>query len=331
MRYRKLGSTNLEVSVISFGAWQIGDPDFWGPGDESTPEDVVAAAVDAGINLFDTAELYGDGNSEIVLGKALQGKRDNVYIASKVSTDHCAPGEVRKACENSLQRLGTTWLDLYQIHWPFDRALYEDVHAELEKLKTEGKVRHVGVSNFGACDLDAWMKTGSAVSNQIGYNMLFRAPEYEMLPACREYGLGVLTYMPLMQGLLAGRYASIGEIPMPRRRTRHFDGTREGTRHGKSGHEEVLMDTVEDLFDFADAVGISMSVLCLSWLIAQPGVTSVILGSRNTEQLLTNLQAADLDIGPAAIAQLNEFTFPLKVAMGDNCDMWESDENRRIH
>jgi myo-inositol catabolism protein IolS len=331
MLYRQLGSSDLNVSAISFGAWQIGDPDFWGKGTESKPEDTVAAAIDAGINLFDTAELYGDGNSEVVLGKILQGKRDRVYIASKASTEHCSPEGIRAACEASLERLGTTWIDLYQVHWPFDSFRYADVYMEMEKLKTEGKIRHIGISNFGPRDMDAWMSEGAAVSNQLGYNLLFRAPEYEMIPACRRHRLGVLTYMPLMQGLLSGRYASIAEIPMPRRRTRHFAGTREGTRHGMKGHEDTLMDTVEDLFDFSEAIGVPMSVLCLCWLIEQPGVTSVILGSRNAEQLQLNLQAANLNIGPAAIAQLNEFTFPLKVAMGENCDMWESDENSRIH
>lgn len=330
MLYRKLSTSDLDVSVISFGAWQIGDPDFWGTEAESNPEDVVAAAIDAGINLFDTAELYGDGNSELLLGKALQGKRDQVYIASKVSTEHCTPEGVREACEASLQRLNTSHIDLYQVHWPFDSFRYADVYMELEKLKAEGKIRNIGVSNFGPCDMDAWMGEGAAISNQLGYNLLFRAPEYEMIPTCRSHDLGVLTYMPLMQGILTGRYASVAEIPMPRRRTRHFAGTREGTRHGQSGHEEILMDTVEDLFDFSDAIGVPMSVLCLCWLIAQPGVSSVILGCRKVEQLEENLKAADLNIGPAAIAQLNEFTFPLKVAMGDNCDMWESEENSRI-
>ncbi len=330
MIYRKLGTSDFNVSVIAFGAWQIGDPEFWGLDKDANPNDAVSAAIDGGVNLFDTAELYGGGESEKVLGEALKGKRDDVYIASKVATQHCTPDEVRNACEASLQRLGATWIDLYQIHWPFDSALFEDVYAELEKLKSEGKIREIGVSNFGPRNLNAWMKTGTAVSNQVGYNLLFRAPEYDMIPASRYYNLGVLTYMPLMQGLLTGRYESIDEIPMPRRRSRHFSCSREGTRHGEPGHEEVLMDTIEDLFDFSDAIGVSMPALCLSWLIAQPGVTSVIVGARKADQLIENLEAADLNIGPAAIAQINEISFPLKVTMGGNCDMWEPDENSRI-
>lgn len=331
MYYRTLGTSGLNVSVIAFGAWQIGDPDFWGADAEADPDGVVGAAVDAGINLFDTAEVYGDGRSEEVLGKALRGRRDNVYIASKAFTESCTPEGLRAACENSLRRLGTDHIDLYQIHWPFTASAYEEITPVLQALKTEGKIREIGVSNFGPEDLDTWMKTGAAVSNQIGYNMLFRAPEYEMLPACRRYDLGVLAYMPLMQGLLSGRYRQLDDIPMKRRRSRHFAASREGTRHGEPGHEELLANTLEELSDFAEAVHVPLAVLSLSWLIAQPGLTSAIVGARKINQLLANLQAAELDVGPAAIAQLNEISYPLKRAMGYNCDMWETDANSRIH
>lgn len=331
MLYRKLGSSAWDVSVISFGAWQIGDRKFWGETVGEDADRTVGVAIDHGINLFDTAEVYGGGESEEVLGRALKSRRDGVYVASKVAVEHCTPEGVREACENSLRRLNMDHIDLYQIHWPCSYALFTEIYAVLEQLKTEGKIREVGVSNFGPRDLDAWMETASAVSNQLGYNLLFRAPEYEMIPACRSHGLGVLVYMPLMQGLLTNRYASIEDIPMQRRRTRHFAGNREGARHQQAGHEETLMDTLEDLRDFADAVNIPLASLALSWLIAQPGVTSVILGARNADQLEQNLCTALLDIGPAAIAQLNEFTFPLKVAMGPNCDMWETDALARIH
>ena len=331
MFYRTLGSSGFKVSVISFGAWQIGDPEFWGDDPQSDPDGVVGAAIDGGINLFDTAELYGDGHSEEVLGKALRGRRDRVYIASKISTQNCTPDKIRTACEHSLRRLGTDRIDLYQVHWPFNHAPYESIIPVLEQLRREGKIREIGVSNFGPKDLEVWMETGAPVSNQIGYNLLFRAPEYDMIPTCERYGLGVLVYMPLMQGLLTGRYRSLEDVPMKRRRTRHFACAREGTRHREPGHEEVLTDTLEDLLDFAEAINVPLAVLGLSWLIAQPGITSAILGARNPAQLLSNIQAAELDIGPAAIAQLNEFTYPLKMAMGHNCDMWESESEKRIH
>lgn len=331
MRYRKLGTSDLNVSVIAFGAWQIGDPEFWGADDEADPDGVVGAAIDAGINLFDTAEIYGDGHSEEVLGKALRGRRDQVYIASKAFTESCTPDGLRKACENSLRRLGIDHIDLYQIHWPFTAAPYEEIAPVLEALRTEGKVLEIGVSNFGPEDLDNWLETGTAVSNQIGFNLLFRAPEYDMIPACRRNDLGILAYMPLMQGLLSGRYKQLDDIPMKRRRSRHFSSSRDGTRHGEPGHEELLSDTLEELSDFAEAVHVPLAVLSLSWLIAQPGVTSAIVGARKINQLMDNLRAAELNVGPAAIAQLNEISYPLKQAMGYNCDMWESDATSRIH
>ncbi|MGI6139753.1 MAG: aldo/keto reductase [Candidatus Hydrogenedentales bacterium] len=330
MHYKTLGKSALKVSIISFGAWQIGDPEFWGDDNETDVDGVVGAAIDAGINLFDTAEIYGDGQSEEILGKALRGRRDKVYIASKASTDSCTPDKLRTACENSLRRLGVDHMDLYQVHWPFTAAPYEEIIPVLEKLQQEGKIREIGVSNFGPKNLKNWMKNGSAVSNQIGYNILFRAPEYEMIPACRRHNLGVLVYMPLMQGLLSGRYKDLDDIPMLRRRTRHFSALRDGTRHGEGGHESILQDTLDEIMDFSEAINIPMSVVSLCWVMAQPGISSVIIGARKTQQLLANLKAANLNIGPAAIAQLNEYSFRLKCVMGKNCDMWESDENSRI-
>ena len=185
MYYRPLGTSDISVSVVAFGAWQLGDPDFWGDDPDLDPEGVVCAAIDAGINLFDTAELYGDGRSEEVLGRALRGRRDKVYIASKAATHNCTPEKIRTACENSLRRLGTDRLDLYQVHWPFTEAPYEEVYPVLDQLRREGKIVEIGVSNFGPKNLEALMAAGTTVSNQRGSNLLFRAQEYSMIPAGR--------------------------------------------------------------------------------------------------------------------------------------------------
>ena len=331
MLYRTLGKSGLNVSVIAFGAWQIGDPEFWGDDPQADPDGVVGAAIDAGINLFDTAELYGNGRSEEVLGKALQGRREQVFIASKAATQHCNADDLREACENSLRRLGTDRIDLYQVHWPLPHRFNEAIIPILERLRIEGKIREIGVSNFGPQDIEAWMGSGTAVSDQIGYNLLFRAPEYEMIPACRRHHLGVLAYMPLMQGLLSGRYPDLDSIPMKRRRSRHFSGVREGTRHDEEGYERVLKATLEALLDFSEAIHIPLATVSLAWLISQPGVTSAILGARNVAQLRSNVTAVDLNIGPAAIALLNEYSYELKAVMGYNCDMWETEANKRIH
>lgn len=331
MQYRQLGEKGPEVSVITFGAWQIGDETFWGPKDEADAERAIAVALDHGINLFDTAEIYGGGESERVLGRTLGSRRDSVLIASKVSPDHCTPDALRRACEDSLCRLGTDRIDLYQIHWPFRQVPFAEAWDVLHRLREEGKIRWIGLSNFGPMDIADWFDAGAdAVSDQIGYNLLFRAPEYEIIPACRRYRLGVLAYMSLMQGLLADRWETIEKIPMPRRRTRHFSGHREGTRHGEEGHERLLQETLEDLREVARMLELPMAVMVLNWLLHQPGVTSVILGARDPAQLEANLRAAEIDIGPAAVAQLNEISYPLKRAMGRNCDMWQNEATSRI-
>ncbi len=330
MRYRLLGQSGFSVSVLSFGGWQMGDEGFWGPSDEADAERTVKEALDAGINLFDTAEMYGNGESERLLGQYLGKRREDVFLASKVSPEHCSPERLRESLENSLKRLNTDRIDLYQVHWPPRDVPFSEVYGELERLREEGKIRAVGLSNFGPQDLREWQDAGNAVSNQVGYNVLFRAVEYETVPASRAYELGVMAYMPLMQGLLSGRYGRIDEVPMMRRRTRHFSGTRQGTRHGEGGHEPLLTATMEELGDFAEAIGLPLAVLSIAWLTAQPGISSVILGARTPSQMRSNLAAADLDIGPAAVAQLDEITFPLKQAMGANCDLWETASQSRI-
>ena len=330
MQYRRLGQNGLKVSVISFGAWQIGDPSYWGTGSAEAGARAVSMALDAGITLFDTAEMYGNGESERVLGQALGKRSEEVMVASKVSPENCTPEGVRRACENSLRRLNRSYIDLYQIHWPFPAQLFGDVQEELDKLRSEGKIREVGLSNFGPKDLGSWMERGAAVSNQLGYNMLFRAVEYGAVPECRKWGVGVLAYMPLMQGLLTGRWKTVTEIPLMRRRTRHFSGDREGTRHGEAGCEGLLMETVGELRMFSEAIRVPLATVSLCWLLAQPGVTSVICGVRDPEQLGKNLQAADLNIGPAAVAQLNEITAELKRTLGANADMWNGARESRI-
>lgn len=344
MQYRRLGAHGPEVSVLSFGAWQLGDTAYWGEDDEADAKETVRVALDAGITLFDTAEGYGAGESERVLGTALGKDREKILVASKISSPNCTAEGVRKACEESLKRLGTDRIDLYQIHWPFRTepfltgygemspgvGSFEEVYGALRELRDEGKIVHIGVSNFGPSDLSKWLDTGDAVSDQIGYNLLFRAPEYAVAPACRRYGVGILAYMPLMQGLLTGRYPSLDAIPPTRRRTRHFSCEREGTRHTDPGCEPLLIHTVREVKAFSDAIGVPMAVVSLAWLLAQPGVCTAVLGARKPKQLTQNLPAGDLDLGPAAIAQLNEISFPLKRHMGRNPDMWQSGKDSRV-
>lgn len=329
MKYRNLGDSDLNVSVLAFGAWQIGDPKYWGPDDEADAVAAVNAAIDAGINLFDTAEMYGDGESEKVLRAALGDRRNEVLIASKVSPANCAPDKLRRSCETSLDRLGTDVIDLYQVHWPSRDVPFGDTYAELARLKEEGKIRAIGVSNFGELDLPAWLETGDCVSNQLGYNLLFRAIEFGVTPLCLANNIGIMAYMPLLQGILAGKYESLEDIPEARRRTRHFSCERSGTRHGEEGCEDLTMTAIASIRDVANEIGESMAHLSIAWTMAQPAVSSVLVGARNPKQVARNASAADLVLDEPTIAKLNSITDPIKDRLGPRIDMWTSKSNTR--
>jgi len=330
MQYRQLGASGLEVSVLSFGAWQLGDPAYWGHGTDEDGAAAVHAALDLGINLFDTAEGYGNGESETALGKALGSKRRQVFVASKVSADHCAPARLRRSCEDSLRRLKTDVIDLYQVHWPFRDVAFQEAYAALAQLKQEGKIREIGVSNFGKQDLEGWMEHGDCVSDQLAYSLLFRAIEYEIVPACQRHGVGILTYMPLMQGLLAGRWQSAEDVPPNRRRTRHFAPARAEVRHDEPGCESLVFDALHRIRAAAEDVGAPMATVAIGWVMAQPGVSSVIVGARDPKQVERNAEAADRALPEEVLAQLNEIADPIKTALGPNPDLWQTGDDARI-
>lgn len=330
MNYRRLGNSALEVSELAFGAWQIGDPAYWGDSFAADVQATVDAARDAGITLFDTAEMYGNGESERVLGRALANHRGSVLIATKISPENCAPAALRASCEASLQRLGASVIDLYQVHWPPRDVPFADVCGELERLREEGKIRAMGVSNFGVRDLGDWLAAGTCVSNQLGYNLLFRAIEWEILPECFARGVGVMAYMPLMQGLLAGRWESVDDIPVQRRRTRHFASDREGTRHDETGCEQAVLDALAGIRAIAREAGESMATVALAWLIAKPGIASVVVGGRRPDQIKRNLAAAELALDQSVIDELDRVTDPVKIHLGTNADMWDSGAKSRI-
>ena len=330
MNYRTLGNSDLNVSTIAFGSWQIGDPDYWG--DVTEGEEAVRAAIDAGINLFDTAEVYGSGESERALGRALGKDRDRVLIASKVSERHLRADEVREACDSSLRRLGTDRIDLYQVHWPSPLGVpFAETFEALATLQEEGKIRHIGLSNFGEKDMEGWLATGSAVSNQLGLNLLCRAVEISVLPVCESRNMGVMVYMPLLQGILAGRWRTVEEIPPPRRRTRHFSSAQEGTRHGEAGNEDLLIQTLDELIAISDEVGLALPAMATAWVLTRPAVVTVIVGASRAEHVLRNVETANLVLDSDVVARLDAITRPLQAAMGPNIDLWQNSENRRSH
>ena len=325
MRYVKMQKTDWEVSVVGFGAWAIADPNTWGPQDENTAIQAVRAAADEGVNLFDTAPGYGDGLSEQLMGRALKEVRDRVLIATKVPSAAAGAARLRAACEESLRNLGTDWIDLYQVHWPSPRVPLAETLGALDALRAEGKIRAYGVCNFGTRDLGPGLrpKRFAVVSNQLAYNLLFRAIEFEILPFCARNQINVFCYSPLMMGLLTGKFATPDAVPDGRARTRHFSAERPGTRHDEPGAEAATFDALRRIDDIARDVGEPIGHVALAWLLGQPGVTGVIAGARSPFQARRNARAGSLVLPAGVLKELAEATAPLKKQLGPNADMWQ--------
>ena len=329
MEQKALGGSDLRVSALGLGCWPLGGGDGWGAVDEQQAVATIHAALDHGINFFDTAEGYNAGRSEEVVGKALADRRDRALIATKVSPSHTTPQALRESLENSLRRLQTDYVDLYQVHWPMPPENVDGAIEVLEEMVASGKVRTLGVSNHGVQQLDQVVWTGAPIaSNQLCYSLLTRAIECELGPACQKYGISIIAYMALMQGLLAGVYSSPDEVPEFRARTRHFHHSR-GARHGQEGHEELTFQTIAAVRAIADDLGVPMATLSLAWVMAQKGVATVLVGSRKPEQLLRNLEAAEVVLSSETLRALDEASRPLRDAMGPSIDLWQGGERRR--
>jgi aryl-alcohol dehydrogenase-like predicted oxidoreductase len=312
MHYRTLGRSGLMVSVVGLGANNFGRRTTV---DETRA--VVDAALEAGITFIDTADVYGNrGGSEEHLGKALEGRRDDVVLATKFGGDmRGANGEdrgargsrryVRRAVEGSLRRLRTDRIDLYQYHAPDGITPLEETIAALDELTSEGKILYAGSSN-----LDGWQVADSAwiarerrlagfICEQSAWNLLARGIEREVVPACERFEVGIIPYSPLADGLLTGKYRR-GERPA------------EGTRLAE--HEDLPPDEVFDALDalekFAADRGISLLHLAIAWLAAHPMVGSVIAGARHPEQARQNADAASVDLSTDDLAAIDEIATP---------------------
>jgi aryl-alcohol dehydrogenase-like predicted oxidoreductase len=311
MEYRQLGDSGLTVSVVGLGCNNFGRRL-----DAGRTDAVVNAAVDAGITLFDTADIYrGEhGFSEELLGKALGARRDEVVIATKFGGDmHGANGPdwgvrgsrryIRKAVESSLQRLGTDWIDLYQLHVPDPVTPIEETLAALTELVAEGKVRYIGSSQFAAwqvVDADWAARTAGLehfISAQNRYSLLEREVEDELAPACEHLGLGILPFFPLSSGLLTGKYKR-GETPP--------DGSRLATQPDRLSQADF--DKIEALETFAAERDLSLIDVAIGGLAAQPAVASVIAGATTPEQIAQNVAAGLWEPTAADLAALDDLT-----------------------
>ena len=285
MEHRRIGS--LEVSVIGLGCNNFG----WRL-EASATAAVVHAALDAGIDFFDTAELYGEGRSEEYLGQALRGRRQSVVVGTKFGYKTAPahrrghPDNVHRAAEASLRRLGTDYIDLFQLHSPDPSVPIADTLGALDELVQQGKVREIGCSNFSATQLEEAaraVKRGGArfVSVQNEYSLIHREPEAEVLPECARLGIAFIPYYPLASGLLTGKYRR--GRPLPR-------GTRLAEGSGMLADENLA--AVEELIGFAESKGHTLLELAIGWLLAHPAVASVIAGATRPEQARGNASAA---------------------------------------
>ena len=293
-----------EISVIGYGAWEAGGT-AWGPNEsEQVVIDAIRAGLDAGIDWIDTAEVYGDGVSELLVGRAIAGRRDEVTVATKVAPrpegSGFAPAQVRKACEGSLDRLATDRVDLYQLHWPDeDGTAVEDTWGAMAELQDVGLVRHIGVSNFDRGQIERCLAIRHVDSLQPEFSMLTRA-NADLIRWCGEQGIGVISYAPLAYGLLTGSITA---------ETRFAPGDWRGEEEHQEGPFVDLpgsLEVVDRLRPIAERVGCALSELALAWNVHQPGVTAAIAGSRDPGHVRTNAAAGDIELDDATLAELAE-------------------------
>lgn len=285
----------------------------------------IQAALEAGVNFFDTAESYGDGASERLLGEVLAGRRRQVVIATKVGPGNLEPHKLAEHCDASLRRLRTDYIDLYQVHWPSpDRPIAETLSV-LERLKTVGKVRAFGVSNFGKSYLYELLAVGRVESNQLAYSLLWRPIEHEVQPLCVAHGIGILCYSPLAQGLLTGKFSSPDQVPDMRARTRLFGKDRPHSRHREPGCETETFQAIDRIRGISERLGQPMEAVALAWLLTQGGVTSVVAGARNADQATANTRAAEVVLSTHTIDELTQATEAVKACVGTNTDMWQTE------
>ena len=303
MKFQKLGQTDIDVSIITLGCWAFAGGDLWGEQDEADSIATVHAALDVGVNFFDTAEGYGSGYSEEVLGRALVGRRNEAVIATKVSGKNNSAAAVQQSCENSLRRLQTDYIDLYQIHrWDTETPIEETLRA-LDDLVSIGKVRYIGASNFTAWQL-AWsiaiaemFRLTKFVSIQPHYHMFERGIETELIPACQYIEVGILPYFPLAGGFLTGKYLP-GQPAPPSSRG-------ESSQYVQSYMSAENYTKLEKLRLFAQESDHTVNELAHAWLLAQPQISSVISGATRVEHVHANAAAGDWELTPDEVTQIN--------------------------
>jgi myo-inositol catabolism protein IolS len=317
MQIRSLGNSDLKISAIIMGTWQAGK-DMWAGIEDAQTTAAIRAAFEAGITTFDTAEAYGKGHSERVLGAALADVRDRVVLATKVFANHLKADQVMAACHQSLKNLKTDYIDLYQIHWPSGSfgskpVPVEETMAAMNKLKEQGKIRAVGVSNFSRLQLEEAVQYGQIESLQPPYSLFWRHVEKDAMPYCKANNISILAYSPMAQGLLTGKFGPDHTFQKGDHRVKN--------RLFQPENLERVRQALDRLRPLADELGVSTGQLALAWVISHGG-TCAIAGARHKDQAAQNARAAEVSLSPGLLDRMDAIGRLVTDYLDENPVMW---------
>lgn len=333
MQYRDLGPQKIKVSVICLGTWEFSQKGDWNQegevGDVAEFRKIVNAAIDAGVNFIDTAEEYGQ--SEEILGHILQGRREDVVLATKIDIDHWDYETVQRHITGSLNRLQTDYVELYQIHWPKHRVRspraghryltmeeqdYQDIHASMTQLQEEGVIRIAGLSNFRLRHLQQFRKDAFKliVSNQVPYSLLWRDyDQAKLLAFCRQHGMRYLTYSSLAQGLLTGKYDHTSTLAPIQEKNILF----------QEPIYSRAMQVVEVVKEIASEVDATPAQVALKWVIERPTTLSALVGVLNVNELEENVEATTIQLKPEQMDRLNQASLEFWAPMPADLELWD--------
>lgn len=322
MKKVKLGKSDVEITPMVFGAWAIGGW-MWGGSDDKEAVTAIKTSIDHGITSIDTAPIYGFGHSEKIVGEAVKSySRDKIQLLTKFGMrwdtkegdfyfeskkNDGTPVKIHKfsgkqsiinECEESLKRLGTDYIDLYQIHWPDKTTPIEESFEAVDQLKKEGKIRSAGVSNYSVDQMKIAHGVTPLASNQVPYSMVLRDIEKEVVPFCIDNGIGILAYSPLQRGLLTGKITPDYKFNEGdhRKSTKFF-------QEPNLSRTNAFLDEIKPIAEKHDA---TLAQLVINWTLQQPGITSVLVGARNKEQVAQNAQALSFDLDTEIVDEITE-------------------------
>ena len=296
MKYTSLGKSGITISRITHGCMELGGGP-WETRDDAHNIALLHTAFDHGVTTFDTAESYGGGHSEEVVGQAFRGMRDRVVLCTKVSREHLHKADVIAACEGSLRRLGTDYIDLYYIHWPNADIAIEETMEAFNLLKQQGKIRAIGVSNFNKAQMESVCRCAQLDGLQPEYNLLTRGIETEDLPFCAANDVSVLTYNSIAKGILSGAFHFGGKV------VTDFRTAKPLFQPDALQKETPLLVLLRDV---AATHGVTLSQVAIAASLAHAGVSSTIVGTQNEQHFLDNLAAAELELTHAELTAIDE-------------------------